>query len=159
EQTGRSDDSEIAALRATVADLNRCLARETTRRERLEQRQKAAEEARNVLRVAEQERDALRNELDLIEQKKGSPLAEGAAGEPAGCRLRLTGSTILYVGGRTHQVPQLKALVEQADGQFIHHDGGIEHAAALLPGLISRSDVTLFPVDCISHNAMTSTKR
>ena len=46
-----------------------------------------------------------------------------------------------------------------AAAQFIHHDGGIEHAAALLPGLVGRADITVFPVDCISHNAMTSAKR
>jgi hypothetical protein len=42
---------------------------------------------------------------------------------------------------------------------FLHHDGGLEHSAALLPALVGRSDLTVFPVDCISHNAMTSAKR
>ncbi len=157
DQSVRSDDPEIAGLRATIADLNKCLARETARRERLEQRQKAADDLRNARLQAEQERDALRTELDLVERQIESLLPSGS-GDQAD-RLQLAGSTILYVGGRPHQIPQLKALVEQADGQFIHHDGGVEHAAALLPGLISRSDITVFPVDCISHNAMTSTKR
>ena len=71
----------------------------------------------------------------------------------------LGGSTILYVGGRANQLPRFRALVEQSGGQFIHHDGGVEDAAALLPGLVSRSDVTMFPVDCISHNAMAQAKR
>jgi hypothetical protein len=30
---------------------------------------------------------------------------------------------------------------------------------ALLPGLVGRADVILFPVDCISHTAMSVAKR
>jgi hypothetical protein len=56
-------------------------------------------------------------------------------------------------------IPQFRALIEHSDGAFIHHDGGIEHAVALLPGLVGRADVILFPVDCISHNAMNVAKR
>src|SRR5271165_2094655 len=58
-----------------------------------------------------------------------------------------------------NQVPQLKALVERAGGAFLHHDGGIEHSMTLLPGLISRADCTMFPIDCISHDAMGMVKR
>jgi hypothetical protein len=67
--------------------------------------------------------------------------------------------TVLYVGGRAKQVPQLRALVERINGQFLHHDGGLEDNTALLPGLLSRATVAVFPVDCISHNAATSVKR
>jgi hypothetical protein len=71
----------------------------------------------------------------------------------------LAGATMLYVGGRANHLPRFKMLVEQAGGQLIHHDGGVEDASALLPGLVGRADVTLFPVDCISHNAMAQAKR
>ena len=66
---------------------------------------------------------------------------------------------MLYVGGRTNQVPQLKAVVERAGGVFLHHDGGIEHSMTLLPGLIGRADIAMFPIDCISHDAMGMVKR
>ena len=56
-------------------------------------------------------------------------------------------------------MPQLKALVERAGGRFLHHDGGIEHSATLLPGLVSRADRVYFPVDCISHDAVATVKR
>jgi hypothetical protein len=56
-------------------------------------------------------------------------------------------------------VPQLKAAVERAGGAFLHHDGGIEHSMTLLPGLVSRAGCTVFPVDCISHDAMGAVKR
>ena len=151
------DAGEATLFKATIADLNRRLARETSRLERLEQRQKAFEDTENARRRVEEERDALRAELEIIESQIGSALP-GIAANPAAV-LDLAGATILYVGGRANQVPQLRALVERSGGQLIHHDGGIEHAAALLPGLVGRSDVTVFPVDCVSHNAMTSAKR
>jgi hypothetical protein len=58
-----------------------------------------------------------------------------------------------------HQVPLLKDLVERAGASFLHHDGGIEHAAALLPGLVGRADRVVFPIDCISHDAVAAIKR
>jgi hypothetical protein len=66
---------------------------------------------------------------------------------------------VLYVGGRTNQVPQLKAVVERIGDVFLHHDGGIEHSMTLLPGLIGRADIAMFPIDCISHDAMGTVKR
>jgi hypothetical protein len=98
----------------------------------------------------------LRNELRIVETQIHALLPSAGANQST---IGLAGSTILYVGGRPHQVPQLKALVEHADGAFVHHDGGIEHALGLLAGLVSRADMTVFPVDCISHNAMTAVKR
>jgi hypothetical protein len=49
--------------------------------------------------------------------------------------------------------------VERAGGVLLHHDGGIEHSITLLPGLVSRAACTVFPVDCISHEAMGAVKR
>jgi hypothetical protein len=50
-------------------------------------------------------------------------------------------------------------LIERCGGRFLHHDGGLEDNPALLPGLIGRADVSLFPVDCVSHDAMAVVKR
>ena len=154
--TGDRADAELTALRATVETLRASLAHETGQRERLEQRQQDFEDTRNALRGVEDECDLLRNELQAVEAQIHALLPSDDVEQS---RLALTGSTILYVGGRPHQVPQLKALVEHADGVFIHHDGGVEHAAGLLTGLVSRAALTVFPVDCISHNAMTVVKR
>jgi hypothetical protein len=73
--------------------------------------------------------------------------------------LMLDGMALLYVGGRTHQVPQLKAVVERAGGVSLYHDGGIEHAPTLLPGLVSRAACLAFPIDCVSHDAVATVKR
>ncbi|MDO9712830.1 DUF2325 domain-containing protein, partial [Paracraurococcus lichenis] len=42
-------------------------------------------------------------------------------------------------------------------GAFLHHDA--EQGASLLPGLVSRADVIVFPVDCVSHDAALAVKR
>ena len=157
DRSPNDDAGEAVTLRATIANLNKRLAREAVQRERLEQRQKDFEDAENGRRRAEEERDALRTELDFVE----SQIAAALPGVPASpvATFDLAGSTVLYVGGRSSQIPQLRALVERGDGQFIHHDGGIEHAVTLVPGLVGRADLVVFPVDCVSHNAMTSAKR
>jgi hypothetical protein len=73
--------------------------------------------------------------------------------------LDLSGVTLLYVGGRPHQVPGLKAMIERTGARFLHHDGGIEDSPGLIPGLVSRADRVFFPVDCISHDAVGTIKR
>jgi hypothetical protein len=152
-QAQSGDESET--LKAAISDLSRRLAHETARRERLEQRERAFADAENARHRAEQQRDALHGELAWVEDQIAAMLPEGEAKTP----LNLSGSTVLYTGGRSNQIPQLRALVEQKGGQFIHHDGGIEDAAGLLPGLVGRADITVFPVDCVSHNAMQAVKR
>jgi hypothetical protein len=151
--------SEEVSSRSVIADLNRKVGQETTRRERLEQRLSAMsatmKKTEAACQAAEGERDALRREIESLEDHIAGLLAP-AAGDAA---LELSARAILYVGGRPNQIPQLKALVERTGARFLHHDGGIEHSSSLLPGLISRADVLLFPIDCISHDAVATLKR
>lgn len=144
-----------------MAEVARRSADGTARRERLERRlaasSQAVQAAEQARRLAETERDALRRELGSIEDRIVG-LLERDEGAAAGA-LDLSGLVVLYVGGRANQAPQLKAVVERTGARFLHHDGGIEHSASLLPGLVSRADLTVFPVDCVSHDAMASVKR
>ena len=156
-----ADCREEDGARRVIADLNRKLGQETTRRERLEQRLNAMSDGMRTLEASFQavqgERDALRREIESLEDHIAGLLQPATGdGEPA---LDLSTRTILYVGGRPNQIPQLKALVERTGARFLHHDGGIEHSSSLLPGLISRADVLLFPIDCISHDAVATLKR
>ncbi len=113
-----------------------------------------SEQIGTARRRAEAERDELRKEHAVLEHHLNVLLASDDAG-----LADLGGATVLYLGGRPNQVPRFKAIIQRAGGQLIHHDGGVEDAAALLPGLVSRSDVTVFPVDCVSHSAVASAKR
>ena len=152
---------ETETLRSVIGEVNRKLGQETARRERLEQRLNAISASLTsteaALHRAEGERDAFRRDVELIEEHI-IRLLEPLAGDSEDT-LDLSGRTILYVGGRKHQIPQFKALIERAGARFLHHDAGIEHSSSLLPGLISRADVLYFPIDCISHDAVATIKR
>jgi hypothetical protein len=156
---------ETHALAAALAERDKRLTQETARREKLERRIEAAaaerDEAKRALAQSDQACETLRAQLALVERQIGTLLdrEDGPSDAPSAGALDLRGLTVLYVGGRAHQTPQLKSLVERANGRFPHHDGGLEHNAALLPGLVSRADVAVFPVDCVSHDAVVSLKR
>jgi hypothetical protein len=77
----------------------------------------------------------------------------------AGPRGYLSGKTLLYVGGRTNQVPMLRRLAEERGADLLHHDGGLAESAHSLAILTSRADAVLFPVDCVSHSAAKMVKR
>ena len=67
-------------------------------------------------------------------------------------RSHLGGLSLLYVGGRAE--PGWAICARSASNSapdFLHHDGGIEDRSGLLAGLVSRADVVMFPVDCVSH--------
>ncbi len=66
---------------------------------------------------------------------------------------------ILFVGGRNRQCVYFKALVERRNGQFIHHDGGLEESGQRLTALLTRADAVICPLDCISHDAINRIKR
>ena len=146
---------------AGIAERDAHLNDERARRHRLEQRvadlTEERDAARGVLAVAERECGALRAELAALEIQIAALLQQD---EPQGGEgLDLKGLAVLYVGGRARLTPQLKTFVERANGRFLHHDGGLEQNAALLPGLVSRADLAVFPVDCVSHDAVAALKR
>jgi hypothetical protein len=152
------ESEDLEAARDALVDLDRRLDRETAHRTRLEGRLDAATRAQSQAERARDEAlrasDELRRELALAEAQIITWLGEDESAAPD-----LAGAQVLYVGGRANQVPQLKAVVERAGGVFLHHDGGIEHSMTLLPGLIGRADIAMFPIDCISHDAMGMVKR
>jgi hypothetical protein len=152
------ESDDLRAAKDALVDLDRRLSREVIHRKRLESRLEAAilaqSHADRARQEVAQECEDMRRDLALAEAQIAGRLGEDALAVPD-----LAGAQILYVGGRARQVPQLKALVERAGGSFLHHDGGIEHSMTLLPGLIGRADGTVFPIDCISHDAMGTVKR
>jgi hypothetical protein len=160
-QTEAPQRDESNGLEETLAGLEARLAREGERRAVLGKRIKTAlaelEAERTARLAAERERDDLRNEAASVETEISALLREGEGGKSDA--VALAGRTILYVGGRAGQVPLIRALVERCGGRLLHHDGGIEHNVALLPGLIARADLSLFPVDCVSHDAVAAVKR
>ncbi|RAU20531.1 DUF2325 domain-containing protein [Paramagnetospirillum kuznetsovii] len=70
----------------------------------------------------------------------------------------LSGRLILYVGGRHQHVAHLRRMVEERNGAFVHHDGGVEQSMAKLANQLERADAVLFPVGCVSHQAQSKVK-
>jgi hypothetical protein len=143
---------------ALIATLERRLAGEARRRavveRQLDEARQAAAQARQAAQRDRQHAAALQAELAAVE----AHLAALPAAAPAGRRCR-DGMTLLYVGGRPQSVPRLKALAAGHGATLLHHDAGIEESAAMLAGLVSRADIVLFPVDCVSHAAALRVKR
>jgi Uncharacterized protein conserved in bacteria (DUF2325) len=154
-----SEDS--AALHGLIGDLERRLATEARRRAAVEQKLGAAQadaaRERSARVKAERDADATRLELDAIEASLMLPLYPD---EHSGTLpdVRLDGLTLLYAGGRPNQIAPMRAAVKRLGATFLHHDGGVENHPGLLAGLASRSDIVLFPVDCISHGAANAVK-
>ncbi len=149
---------EAVALRSQIADLQRRLDVETGRRVSLEDKLCAAnailaqEQAARM--AAERSVDTLQSDVDAIE----ASLAVIEDGRPDQAAATLTGVVVLYVGGRPNHLPRLRAVAERLGATLLHHDGGVESHPTLLPGLVSRSDLVVFPVDCISHDAALMVK-
>ncbi|HVY13817.1 MAG TPA: DUF2325 domain-containing protein [Rhodopila sp.] len=143
-------------LRTQIADLERRLAAETARRCHLEEKLAAAQENaaadRDARLAADETAQAMRRELQAVEESLTPVMDETAP------PIALGGAAVLYVGGRPNQVAQMRAVVGRFGGTLLSHDGGVENHASLLPGLISRAELVLFPVDCISHEAANAVK-
>jgi hypothetical protein len=152
--TEASEDS--VAMRSLVADLRRRLAVEASRNASLADRLAAAEKAaareRTIRIEVEGTADALRRELEATEAAL-TPVPSTVAPDQT-----LDGIVLLYVGGRPNQLAPMRDLIERRGGTLLHHDGGLENHPTLLPGLTSRADMVLFPVDCISHDAAQAVK-
>lgn len=147
------------ALTALVANLEHRLRGEFNRRLALEER---LAEAQSALAAERRERErlagseqTLREELQAVE----SALADSADDAPPETAASVTGRSLLYVGGRTDRVGHLRRASERLGAELLHHDGGVDERSGLLAGLVSRADLVLFPVDCVSHEAVILVKR
>ncbi len=149
-------EAETAAAR--LAHLERQLAADQGRRARLEAQlagaQAEATAARADAQALESRELLLRHEIDAIEHDLAARFAPAAGLQPD-----LHGLTLLYVGGRPSQIVHLRQVAGRLGTVLVHHDGGIEEKTDLLPGLVSRADRVMFPVDCVSHEAAGLTKR
>ena len=160
--TGEAAASAAASETTThlIAGLRRQLKIERIARNNSEQRLQDLkgqfETDRRRLRLLEDQYRTLREELELAELS----LTERLSGlDTVRAPPTLLGTTLLYVGGRPHQVVQLRALAEQVGGSFLYHDGGIDDRSGLLEAQVARADVVFFPVECVSHNAVSTIKR
>jgi hypothetical protein len=85
---------------------------------------------------------------DASEESQATPKAQAVAD-----------GAILYVGGRRNLYDKLRALAGAQGVTLLLHDGGMEDSTTLLPAVLAKAEVVLFPVDHISHAAAGIIKR
>jgi hypothetical protein len=134
----------------------------------VERRERAERVAEDALRQVER----LKEQLALVQQHGRAQAEELSAAEAELQRLSagvadveadgaglLAGRKLLYVGGRPSSTPAIRDFVESREGEFLHHDGGLESRKGLLATQLPRVDLVVFPVDCIDHDSALNLKR
>lgn len=97
----------------------------------------------------------LREEIQALEHAMGDDAeTDDPTGGCANFSCDLKDRCLLYVGGRTRHVGQMRNLVADWNGVLLHHDGGLEQSLEELSGAILKADAVFFPTDCVSHKAM-----
>ncbi len=141
----RAVEVRAAALKRLADDRARRLAERTAE---LREREDEADGLRRSLAAAEGECESL---AALVR----GPAPDEAAAPP----IDLAGRGVVYVGGRAGLIGHFRSLVENANGRFIHHDGGVEDNDRALERVLGRGEVAMCPVDCVSHGACRRAKR
>jgi hypothetical protein len=165
ERVARSAEAaERDHLRSELADAAYQLRVTKARAWQLETRATLAEREVARLSAALEQASA---EQSALEATLSTLLPQGSQGcdacprdGAANCPLfDLGGRCIAYVGGRNRLTPQLRAITERHNGRFVHHDGGLQEAAARLEAILEQADVVLCPLDCVSHGACERLKK
>ena len=156
--------AELAQVRATNRDLDRRLQEVqpalrtelelarikealATCRDTASHWQQQAETSSAELESLKGEHRVLRDALDTLE-------GEDSAETPP---VDLNGATIMYIGGRGHVVPRLREITIRMNGNFVHHDGGLEDRVTNVR--VSGADLLVVALDCVSHNAANVLKK
>ena len=155
-------DDDLATLRQLVARLRNGLALGAARCERVAATEAglrvALAKSERALLVAQAKERELREQLEVMEdalvRMRGDPGQRVDRLQDA-----VAGRSIVYIGGRPGAVHAIRDVIERANGKFTHHDGGIEDRRGLLASAVNAADLVIFPVDCISHDAMDGLKR
>ena len=153
---------DMAQLRAALADREEKLSLHTARRQESEQKLVAQQASHDALQAdfhaTRDELETARLELAALEIAfEENTCAGGIPGKTA--LPPLAGKCVLYVGGRPGCAERLCKMVATAGGELLVHDGGIEDRHGLLATMLPRAQMVVFPIDCISHNAMHVAKQ
>jgi Uncharacterized protein conserved in bacteria (DUF2325) len=161
-------EHELQQTRSRLADSYRRHARRDARssagwQSRLDRGQRRLAATRARLRAVEQENQRLAALVDALADvtppsRPPVPAISEVAAENRTEPRDLPGGCILYVGGRCHLVPHLRARAEARAALLLHHDGGRGETLQALESLIDRADVVFCPIDCISHHACLKAK-
>ena len=158
---GRLGESERETTAELVSELRKRLALRNSSCQEMQRRLQRLKTELDLERKRrhglERRESELRDELESAERSLVRHVPEGQRSSDRS--IDLAGVTILYVGGRTNNVVQLRMLSEEYGAKFLHHDGGVDDRSGLLASQVAQADLIYFPVDCVSHNAVAVVKR
>jgi hypothetical protein len=128
-----------------------------------ERRERALAVARERARASERTVADLQRQLERLRWQQRMRHASGAPSCPAAEVCDETVQTsiarrILYVGGRSGAVDNLRRVAARMGAELMHHDGGEEHALVRIDGMIEGCDAVVCPIDCVSHSACLRAK-
>jgi hypothetical protein len=130
---------------------------------RLDRGQRRLTAARARLRAVEEENQRLGALVDALADvappvSRPTLATDNVAADLETETRALPGRCILYVGGRCHLLPHLRARAEARAALLLHHDGGRGETLQALESLVDRADIVFCPIDCISHHACLKAK-
>jgi hypothetical protein len=153
---------EMAQLRAALSDREEKLSLHTARAHESAQKLAAQQARYDALQAdfhaTRDELETARLELGALEHAFEEHTCAGVGGGGAALP-PLDGKCVLYVGGRPGCADRLGKMVATAGGELLVHDGGIEDRHGMLATMLPRAQMVVFPIDCISHNAMHVAKQ
>ena len=71
---------------------------------------------------------------------------------------RLSGRSVLCVGGRIKLYPEYNRLIKNCDGCFMAFHGSSHDDIEDLPRFLQQADMILCPIDCVNHEAFFTVK-
>lgn len=136
-------------LRSTRSQLHAARALADDQKKQLEEQKHDTAKLEQLISylVQQQDQGDLQNEAD----DTGPAFAE--------CDQSLSGKCVLLLGGMPSQCKHFRAFVESNNGDFLHHDGGVESSYSQIDQLVNRADAVFCPVEQVSHSAMSRAKK
>ncbi|SDJ10607.1 hypothetical protein SAMN04488540_10521 [Ferrimonas sediminum] len=150
--------SQLQQLRNELA--SKTSAVEVLDRQKVQWQQKLQASESNVLGLTQklQQQQQETRALEGFVKQSLSPCNGCSADSCRDCP-DLKGQKILCVGGLHRMTDQYRELVSRCNGEFSHHDGGVEDSRKRLDALLWSADAVICATDCISHDAYYRLKR
>lgn len=128
-----------------------------TTRAQLHTARTLADERQRQIEEQKHDTDKLEQLVGYLVQK--SDQTDSTYKDASRCSHSLSGKCVLLLGGMPSQCKHFRAFVESNDGDFLHHDGGVESSYSHIDQLVSRADAVFCPVEQVSHTAINRAKK
>lgn len=146
-------DTQVSQAREALAELEQAVPHLRQRQALTRQHKVDLERIRSLERTLASERERVQRDVARSAAETMPRADVGPAQTAVQAPIALDRRAVLCVGGRQGSVPAYRALIEEAGGRFLHHDGGEEDNVAQLDATLAAADLVICQVGCISHDA------